>query len=415
LLTAGGGPGEAWAVDPRRQRKEKRWAVALGLGLAALLAAGCDGGGGAAGKAGADRAKAGSSPGATTLTFAYLGAMTGELADVGQGGRDAAQLAVDEAGDLPVRLKIEVFDTQLEPAQAARLTADIVSDPKIVGVIGPLSSGETKAAAPTLDAAGVPFVTVASNPDLARQGWKVFHRLIANDDVQSHELGGYIAGVLKARSVVVMHDNSEYGQGLATRTDAALKAHGVSTAVDVIDPRALDYSAAVNAAKARRPDAVFYAGYYPEAGRLVKQLRDAGVTATFVTGDAGKDPAIADGAGRAADGIVASCACADPAHLPDPAAQAFARTYERRFGRPPRLYAAEVYDGTNVLIDAIRRGAHNRDAVLKHLSDARVHGVTKTFAFGPDGEVGRGPIYVYELRGRTFKSLGTTADLAAGR
>jgi branched-chain amino acid transport system substrate-binding protein len=378
--------------------------MVVGLGALALLAGGCGSGG-----------KTNGSSAAEVLKLAYLGPMTGELANVGVAGRDAIQLAIDEAnrgGDLPVRLELDVLDTQLDPAQAQLLATRAVTDPDIIGSVGPLSSGEVKAASPTLDEGGLPFVTVASNPDLARHGWKAFHRLMANDETQGNEVARYIDKGLKARTVSIVHDNTEYGKALAVITESALRQRGVATGIDVIDPKALDYSAAVNIVKARRPAAVFYGGYYPEAGRLVKQLRDAGVTAPFVAGDASKDPGIAEGAGKAADGVVVTCACTDSAHQPDAAAQAFAKTYQDRFGRPPQLYSAEFYDGARLLIDAIRRGARTRDTVLANLNSGQVEGVTKRFSFQPDGEVGTGTVYVYEFRDGGFTSLGTTTDLA---
>ena len=357
----------------------------------------------------------GGSTGGEKLGVAYLGPLTGDLANIGQAGRDAAQLVIDQAnaaGDLPVRLALRVFDTQGDPAQSQRLTADILTDSSIVAVVGPLTSGEVKAAGPTLNDAGLPFVTVASNPDLARQGWKVFHRLMANDEIQGREAAGYIAAGLRARTVSVIHDNTEYGKALADLTSTGLRARGVDVAIDVIDPKALDYSAAVNGVKARRPDVVFYGGYYPEAGRLVKQLRDAGVSARFVAGDASKDPAIAQGGGKAAEGALVTCACADPGLQQNPSAQSFVAAYQERFGRPPQLYSAEAYDGAALLVDAIRRGGRTRQAVLENVKSGQVTGVTKTFAFRPDGEVGEGSVYVYEFRSGAFTSLGLTADLA---
>ena len=370
----------------------------------ALVAAGCGSGG-----------KDSASSGADVLKLAYLGPMTGELANVGGAGRDAIQLAIDEAnnaGDLPVRLALEVFDTQLDPAQAQLLATKAVTEASIVGSVGPLSSGETKAAGPTMEEGGLPFVTVASNPDLARQGWKAFHRLMANDEIQGNELARYIDKGLKAKTVAIVHDNSEYGKALAVLTESALEKRGVTTKVDVIDPKALDYSAAVNIVKAGQPAAVLYGGYYPEAGRLLKQLRDAGVTVPFVAGDASKDPGIGAGAGKAAEGALVTCACTDPAHQQDAASRAFAKTYQDRFGRPPQLYSAEFYDGAKLLIDAIRRGARTRDAVLANLNTTTLEGVTKKFSFQPDGEVGTGAVYVYEFRNGGFVSRGTTSDLA---
>ena len=376
-----------------------RWMVIV---LGALLLAG-------AGACGGDGSTEGEK-----LGVAYFGPLTGDLANIGQGGRDAVQLAVDQAntsGSFPVRLTLKVFDTQGDPAQAQRLTADVLADSSIVAAVGLLTSGEVKAAAPTLNDGELPFVTVASNPDLARQGWKVLHRLMANDEIQGREVAGYIAAALRARTVSVIHDNTEYGKALADITSRALRERGVDVAIDVIDPKALDYSAAVNGVKARRPDVVFYGGYYPEAGRLVKQLRDAGVAAKFVAGDASKDPGIAQGGGKAAEGALVTCACADPGLQQNPTAQSFVTAYQERFGRPPQLYSAEAYDGAALLVDAIRRGARTRQTVLENVKSGQVAGVTKTFAFRPDGEVGEGSVYVYEFRNGAFTSLGTTAEL----
>ncbi len=406
---------------PRRQRHEgprpadrRRRTFPAAIVALALLAAGC---GGSSGGAEGVETEAGSQAepsGFSVVKLAYLGPLTGEVASIGVAARDAARLAIDEAnerGDLPVRLVLEEFDTQFDPAQAPALVTKAVIDSAIIGAVGPLSSGEVKAAAPTFEEGGLAFVTVATNPDLARHGWKTFHRLVANDQTQSREVAKYIETALKARTVAIIHDNTEYGRGLAVLTEAALQKRGVATDIDVIDPKALDYSAAVNIVKARRPTAVFYSGYYAEAGRLVKQLRDAGVTAPFLSGDAAKDPGIAQGAGKAAEGVVVTCACSDPAHHPDPAAQSFAKTYQERFGRPPKLYSAESYDGANLLIDAIRRGARTRDTLLANLDSTRLEGVTKTFTFQPDGEVGSDAVYVYAFRSGAFESLGTTADL----
>ena len=62
--------------------------------------------------------------------------------------------------------------------------------------------------------------------------------------------------------------------------------------------------------KAADPDAVFFGGYYAAAGRLSKQLRDAGVTATFVFGDGVLDPGFIEAGGDAAEGAIITCPCA---------------------------------------------------------------------------------------------------------
>ena len=117
----------------------------------ALLAAGC---GGSTGGAEGVATQAGSQyeSGSPVVKLAYLGPLTGEVASIGVAARDAVRLAIDEAnerGDLPVRLVLAEFDTQFDPAQAPALVTKAVIDSAVIGAIGPLSSGEVKAAAPS--------------------------------------------------------------------------------------------------------------------------------------------------------------------------------------------------------------------------------------------------------------------------
>ena len=94
----------------------------------------------------------------------------------------------------------------------------------------------------------------------------------------------YLTPSLQPASIAIVHDNSEYGKGLAEDQLAARSRGEIEiVATEAIDPESEDFSAAVNAVKAATPEAIFYGGYYEEAGQLKKQLADAGVDATFIS------------------------------------------------------------------------------------------------------------------------------------
>jgi branched-chain amino acid transport system substrate-binding protein len=213
-----------------------------------------------------------------------------------------------------------------------------------------------------------------------------------------------------------VHDNSEYGKGLAELVRRGAERYGVrSQLFEAIDPRATDYSAVVNKIRAVRPAAVYYGGYYPEAGRLVKQLRDRAVQAAFLSGDGSHDPGFVQAAGPvAAEGAEVTCPCADPTVPGRPAAGVFAAAYEKRFGTRPGAFSAEGYDAAGIFLEAVRRGHMTRSAILQFLEGGlgTYAGVTKDVAFQPNGEVGGGPVYVYVFRGGTLAFKGTTAELA---
>ena len=125
----------------------------------------------------------------------------------------------------------------------------------------------------------------------------------------------------------VIDDASDYGKGLADSVKTALGAAVVGS--DTIDPKATDYSATVTKVKAAAPDAVFFGGYYSQAGPLAKQLRDGGVTRpSSCSVTASKDAGFVKLAGTAGEGAIITCPCA-------PSPPDFAAAYKAAFNVDP--------------------------------------------------------------------------------
>ena len=194
---------------------------------------------------------------------------TGDAANLGAPMLKGAQLAIDaynaENKDNCVTLK--KFDTQGDPAKAPAVAQAAIDDASVLGIMGPGFSGESKAALPLYDAAGLAAVTgSATNATLQENGWKVWFRVLANDAVQGPGIAKYIAETLKPASIGIIDDASEYGKGLADNVKAAMGSATVTT--ETIDPKAADFSAAVSKMKEANPEVIFYGGYYGEAAKL---------------------------------------------------------------------------------------------------------------------------------------------------
>jgi branched-chain amino acid transport system substrate-binding protein len=387
--------------------------VRLGVALAAtsLVLAACGGGGGEQGGA----APSGSSEAAKTVKIGLMGDLTGENSGIVIPLRNAAKLAIEDYNATNPSTKIELveYDSQGVPEQATALAQQAIKTDKIVGLIGPAFSGESRQVGPILEEGTIPSISAsATNPLLSQNGWKYWHRIVANDDIQGGGVGNYISRALGAKKVFVIHDNQEYSKGIADVVTKTLKGDAVTIQSDVIDPQGSDYASTVNKVKAAAPDAIFYGGYYAQAGRLLKQLRDGGVKAQFLSGDGSLDAGLAKGAGgNNADGAVVSCPCLiDPTGKASPASKKLADAYKAKYNAPTAIYVGEGYDAATAFIEAIKNGSTDTESINKYLATIDIPGVTKQIKFAPNGEPTSGEVYVYLFKGDTYSLLGNAKE-----
>ena len=288
--------------------------------------------------------------------IAFLGALTGDAAALGQNMLGGVKLALDEYNKANADCKIGVkeFDSQGDPKVAPGLATQIINDDSIFGLVGPGFSGESLATGKTFYEAGLPSISAsATNVTITQQKWITWHRVIGNDEAQGKADAKYLTETAGATKVFVVDDGQDYSKGLAGYVKEGLGSAKVGE--DQITVGQTDMSAVVTQIKASGADAVFYGGYYAEGGLLVKQLRQGGFTGTFMSGDGSEDPAFVKAAGAdAAEGAVLSAPAA-------PAPADFNDKYKAVVGADAGLYSTQAYDAANIFLAAIRSEEHTSE------------------------------------------------------
>jgi branched-chain amino acid transport system substrate-binding protein len=395
-------------------RKPKFHLVAAAAAFA-LVAAACGGGDG-------DGGDGAGGPADCTWTIATMGALSGDYASVGQPIADGVEYAVNaanEEGNLACQLEFVSEDSQGDPNQAPSLAQKIVGNETVAFCACPYFSGETLATGKIFGRAGIAISGTGTAETIDEQGFETWFRAVAPDNIQAAVAASYIEGALKAQTVAVVHDNQDYSKGLAE--GVAKELGDVAQGPFIINPEETDYSAVVSQVADVAPDVVFYGGYTPQAGPLAKQLKDAGVTATFMTDDGAKDPTFGDTAKDAADGALASCPCVDP--LKVDTASAYVDAMKAEYGEnAPGTFAADMTDVSNIAIGALAElnGDESIDQVRQAVVDAfdsaeGVEGFAKTYGWSDVGEFEGGPedvwIYEWDTKAKNFVSLGAAAEL----
>jgi len=316
--------------------------------------------------------------------LAFLGALTGDAGALGQNMVNGIKLALKEHNDknADCQINVKTFDSQGDPKNAPALATQIINDDTIFGLVGPGFSGESLATGKTFFEAGLPSISPsATNVTITQQKWTTWHRVIGNDDAQGTADAKYLTDTVKATKVFVVDDGQDYSKGLAGKVKSELGSAAVDS--DQIAVKQTDMSAVVTKVNASGADAVFYGGYYTEAGLLAKALRQGGFKGTFMSGDGAEDPNFVTVAGKdAAEGAVLSA----PA---GPAPSGFGAT---------GLYATQAYDATNIFLAAVEAGKSTSKEINDFIGSYTADGVSGPIAFDENGDIKQSKIYAYFVK-----------------
>jgi len=246
---------------------------------------------------------------AQDITIAVAGPMTGSESAFGRQMKNGAEQAVADinaaGGVLGKKLALEANDDACDPKQA-RSIAEKIGSAKIPFVAGHFCSSSSIPASEAYADANVLQITPASTNPLftERKLWNVA-RVCGRDDQQGLVAADYIAKAFKGKNIAILNDKTTYGKGLADETKKALNKAGVTEKVnESYNKGDKDFNAIVSRLKRDNIDLVYVGGYHQEAGLILRQMRDQGLQAVLMAGDAMNDKEFASIAGPAAEGTL---------------------------------------------------------------------------------------------------------------
>ena len=336
------------------------------------------------------------------IVIGMYGSLTGDGASFGQSSKEGTDLAVDEInnaggvlGGRKFRLLVE--DDQSQPDQASNAVTKLITQDKVVAVLGEVASRRSLAAAPIAQKYQIPMITPSSTNERVTEVGDYIFRVCFIDPFQGEVLAKFAFNDLKARRVAILKDiQQDYSVGLTDAISQHFKAMGGT----VLEPISYttgdaDFRAVLTQVRSQKPDAVFVTGYYPEAAIIARQARELGMNMPLLGGDGWIGDALKNGREALNNTYVSNHYSGDN---PDPLVQGFVKTYRARFNREPDSIAALAYDAVKVLADAINRAkSTDGPAVRNALATADLPGVTGRLKMNAKRNVDK-PAVVQEVR-----------------
>lgn len=305
----------------------------------------------------------GAAANAETVKIAIAGPMSGSVAQYGDMVKAGALTAIEQlnanGGAGGNKFEVVMMDDACEPKQAVAVANKIVSQ-NIKYVIGHVCSGSTIPASDIYENEGIVMVTPsATAPQLTEtKKRKYIFRTIGRDDQQGPAAAQYIIGKVKPKKVAVLHDKQSYGQGIASSVKKDLEAAKIPVAVfEGINAGDSDYSAVITKLKSQGVDFVYFGGYHPEMGLLLRQAREQGVKATFMGPEGVGNKDVTAIAGPSSEGMLVTL----PADFSaDPANAALVKAFADKKRDANGPFQMPAYAAVKIIGDAIA-GAKSTD------------------------------------------------------
>ena len=330
--------------------------------------------------------------------------LSGGQSKLGTAIKNGVELAVQDFGKLVTsygfKLVYEPYDDQANKDTGVANANRLINDNDVLAVVGHLNSGVAIPSSEVYAKVNLTMVSPANTNPLVtdrKSTGAITNRVCGRDDVQGPAGADFVITTLKAKKLYIINDKTAYGEGLAQAFSARAKALG-----------------------ANKPDAVYYAGIYDQAGPLLKQMRAKGITAPFISGD-GIDSSELQALGGADNmkNVYFTTTSGPISSLPS--AKRFAERYKAKFGMDPEGYSAYGYDAGKVVLTAIAAATKDakgmkptRAAVAKAVRSVKFAGITGSVAFNSRGDLPVAKYFIVQAQpeyadNKVFKAVSVAA------
>ncbi len=378
----------------------------------------------------------GSGSGTKTVKIAMIAPLSGDLAALGLGMKNSADLAIKQANKKGTvkgwKIQFEPEDDTADANTGAQAASKVASEANVVGVVGTLNSSVSLQVQPILARKSIVQISPANTlPDLTqgkdyltskKRQFDNYFRVSTTDAIQGPFGADYVFNTLGKKTAVTVNDQLAYGVGLTANFERAfIKLGGKIVGREKVSKGDKDFSSVVSKIKPLNPGIIYYGGQYPEGSLLSKQAKAAGMTAPLVGGDGLVDQTFIKVAGTAAEGDVATNVGA-PTDKLQSAAQFVSDYNAAGYKDGFSAYGAYTYDATNVIIQAMAKVLAGKSKIDDSVRKDIIAAVQSTKLSGATGEVGfdqygdntNRVLTVYVVKGGMFAPVKTASFNEAG-
>lgn len=359
--------------------------VLLSSAMTVSMLAACGSGGGAGGS-GSELAEG------DTVKIGGNFELSGDVASYGTAESNAVELAIkmyNESEDAKYKLEYVSVDNKGDAAESTTAATKLIEEDQVAFIVGPATSGASIATYQVASDSSVPVISPsATQINATMNGDEVYpsaFRICFEDSYQGAAMAQYAAKDMGKKKAAVLAETSDYGQGLANQFIESFEANGGEVINSLKDGSYnagdTDFNAILTKLSEKDFDVLYVAGYYGEAGLIIKQAREMGIDATIVGADGFDSTVLAQLAGKEnLNDVFFTTAIASGA--PTEAQEEFKKAYIEEYGEDAlNMFSYLAYDSVMLGIQALEEAGATGPALQEALEKAEFDGLTGSFTF----------------------------------
>jgi branched-chain amino acid transport system substrate-binding protein len=351
--------------------------------------------------------------------------ITGKYSQEGKNAMDGYNLAVkmiNDRGGVKVngknyQLEVKYYDDESTPARTAQLLERLINQDGVQYVLGPYSSGTTKAAAPVTEKYKVPMVEAeGASRSLFTQGYRYMFAVLSTSEQYLASAIALAAEVAEKNGkkasdvrIAMAFENDPFSLDVRAGVVADAKKYGMKIVIDDKLPRDLsDMSATLTKVKALKPDLLVVSGHTKGASTAGRQINEMGIDVPMIAMTHCESADVIGKFGKGAEGFLCPTQWAESLSYKDPlfgtAQQYYDRFLKTYSGYDTVPYqAAQASAAVQVWADAFRRAqSFETEALRDAIAATKLNTFYGTIKFSKAGNNVAKPMVLRQVQDGSY-------------
>jgi len=364
-----------------------------------------------------------------TIILGAAVSLTGKYSTNGKNTQDGYELGVkriNEMGGVRVggkyyRIKVLYYDDESTPARGAQLAERLINQDGVKFMLGPYSSGLTKAIAPVTEKYRIPMVEGnGADRALFTQGYKYMFAVLSTSDQYHRETMNLAAEQAqkqgkdpKTLKVAMAFENDPFSMDVRDGVLEDVQRLGMKIVIDdKLPPELNDMAATLTKVRAVKPDILVVSGHARGATLTVRQVSDMKVDVPMLAITHCDSAKVAETLGKAAEYALCASQWDRSLGYKDKwfgTAEEYAKRFEKEFRYDPPYQAAESTAALLVFLDAFERaGSFEIEKVREAIATTDLMTFYGPVKFDATGKNIAKPMVLYQVQDGKYKVVAPT-------